>query len=61
MGDGSQNPKPHYIEGGVEMAGHEPRAEEVSAEHYAVCRCGSSKNKPFCDGAHKDIGFKNPE
>ena len=52
---------PYYIEGGVEMVGHEPRAEAVSTEHCAVCRCGSSKNKPFCDGAHKDIGFKDPQ
>jgi CDGSH-type Zn-finger protein len=28
-----------------------------SAEHYTLCRCGASKNKPFCDGSHHDIKF----
>ena len=24
----------------------------------AMCRCGASENKPFCDSAHEEAGFK---
>ncbi len=24
----------------------------------ALCRCGATKNRPFCDGAHRDCGFE---
>jgi CDGSH-type Zn-finger protein len=27
---------------------------------FALCRCGHSENKPFCDGAHKRVGFPAP-
>jgi CDGSH-type Zn-finger protein len=50
---------PYAITGNIEVVGHKNRAEEVSEEHCTLCRCGSSKNKPFCDGTHWQIGFKD--
>lgn len=26
-------------------------------QNVALCRCGASKNKPYCDGSHKDVEF----
>lgn len=30
-------------------------------EQYALCRCGNSKNKPFCDGTHAKVSFNGTE
>ncbi len=30
-------------------------------ETFALCRCGASANRPFCDGAHKTCGFQSAE
>ncbi|MEO5593246.1 MAG: (4Fe-4S)-binding protein [Chitinophagaceae bacterium] len=32
--------------------------EEVKTGSVALCRCGASKNKPYCDGGHRAIGFE---
>jgi glutamate synthase domain-containing protein 2 len=45
---------PYYIKGTIEL---EDDDEPESDEHYALCRCGESKNKPFCDGAHRSSDF----
>ena len=50
---------PYAVTGGIELIGVE-LGDGASAEHYTLCRCGASKNKPFCDGSHWDAGFKDP-
>lgn len=47
---------PYYITGGIELK-DEPMGEGASKEHYTLCRCGGSKNRPFCDGTHWNIRF----
>ncbi len=49
---------PYAVEGPVALAEAAHWAEGASRERYALCRCGGSKNKPFCDGTHWSIGFK---
>ena len=49
---------PYAITGGIELL-EQSTGEGASTEHYTLCRCGGSENKPFCDGAHWSIGFKD--
>jgi CDGSH-type Zn-finger protein/truncated hemoglobin YjbI len=37
-----------------------PRAEGSSREHFSLCRCGHSQNKPFCSGMHWSVQFRDP-
>ena len=50
----------YYVRGGIELEG-EPLNKGASREHYALCRCGQSKNKPFCDGSHWYAKFSDED
>jgi CDGSH-type Zn-finger protein len=50
---------PYAITGGIELMAVK-RGEGASSEHYTLCRCGASKNKPFCDGSHWEVSFRDP-
>ena len=52
---------PYVITGGIELIGQNSSSPQfgdgASKEHYTLCRCGASANKPFCDGTHIVINF----
>ena len=53
---------PYLVTGGIDLIGDNSNiqwAEGSSKEHYTLCRCGASNNKPFCDGMHRMINFKD--
>jgi CDGSH-type Zn-finger protein/truncated hemoglobin YjbI/ferredoxin len=55
---------PYRITGGIalvdESGNDVARNAGASYEHYALCRCGHSLNKPFCSGMHWYVDFKDP-
>jgi CDGSH-type Zn-finger protein/truncated hemoglobin YjbI len=56
---------PYRITGGITLTDADgtavARNQGASLEHYAVCRCGHSQNKPFCSGMHWYVDFRDPE
>ena len=51
---------PLYIEGPVRVIG--PDGATIAAEdRLALCRCGATRRPPFCDNAHREVGYRSPE
>jgi CDGSH-type Zn-finger protein len=49
-------------EGDIELMDSEGNQFDLTGKPvFALCRCGGSKNKPFCDGQHSAIGFQGAE
>lgn len=55
---------PYRITGGIRVVDENgedvARAEGSSREHFSLCRCGHSQNKPFCSGMHWYVKFADP-
>ncbi|MET0750591.1 MAG: CDGSH iron-sulfur domain-containing protein [Solirubrobacterales bacterium] len=49
---------PYLVRGEFEITDPDGRPIDARRETIALCRCGASRTKPFCDGTHKLIGFK---
>ena len=50
---------PYLVEGDIEL--YDPsgaRVDTTGRPKIALCRCGGSTTKPFCDGTHSKIGFQ---
>ena len=50
---------PYFVTGRIELV-DASWGDGASREHYTLCRCGQSKNKPFCDGSHWAADFSDP-
>src|SRR6266540_2640247 len=55
---------PYRVTGAIPLVNAQgepnPRNQGASLEHYSLCRCGHSKNKPFCSGMHWYANFHDP-
>ena len=52
---------PYLVRGVVTLTDAEGNSYTVAGPNIALCRCGGSQTKPFCDGSHKENGFAATE
>jgi CDGSH-type Zn-finger protein len=51
---------PLLVRGPFRIVDQEGREIETGREIVALCRCGKSRIRPFCDGTHKLVRFRAP-
>ena len=51
---------PLLVRGPVRMTDQDGNEIEIDRETVALCRCGKSRLRPFCDGTHRLVRFKAP-
>jgi CDGSH-type Zn-finger protein len=51
---------PLIVRGPFTLRDQDGKDIEVTRETIALCRCGKSRMRPFCDGTHKLIRFQAP-
>jgi len=49
---------PYLLRGDFELTDQDGRPIAPGRRTVALCRCGKSQIRPFCDGTHKLIGFR---
>ncbi|MCI0439428.1 MAG: CDGSH iron-sulfur domain-containing protein [Chloroflexi bacterium] len=50
---------PYLIQGPIKLVDPEGKEYTLQGDVIALCRCGGSSNKPFCDGTHRQNGFQH--
>lgn len=48
---------PYLIRGKVTLTDADGTFYSIEGDNVALCRCGGSNTKPFCDGSHRENGF----
>jgi len=51
---------PLIVRGEFMLLDQEGNAIETGRDPIALCRCGKSRSRPFCDGTHQVIRFRAP-
>jgi len=51
---------PLLVRGDFRLQDQDGNEIEARRDTVALCRCGKSRMRPFCDGSHKVIGFRAP-